>query len=456
MCWRRDRIPRPNRISGTLKLRIKIMPASNHRSLCFFSVIGALMIVLAAPAFAAPRTYTVINTFSATNGANPVSGLVFDKAGNLYGTTLAGGKGKGVVFELSPNSNGGWTESVIYEFGSVTNDGANPYGWLVIDTNGNLYGTTEHGGVKGLGTVFQLSPSGSSWTETILHQFGSIAQDGQSPIAGLAIDSNGNLFGTTFSGGLGGCNYLNSLKSCGIVFELSPTAGSWTYSVIHQFSNANKDGNSPVAGITIGSNGYLYGEAAYGSKYGQGTLFELIPQGNGTYTEEILHPWGFVHDGRPDGGYPYTTMVFDNQGYMYGTSQVGGTHGDLGTVFKFTYESNGGWLESNLHGFGNAPQGSYPESSLLVDPSYNLYGITQQGGTDGFGTIYELLPTPEGYLYKQLYNFTGKTDGALPTAALVMDAAGNLYGTTPYGGNTTACPAGANKGCGVVYMLAAQ
>jgi len=429
-------------------------PANKLRSLCLFLTIGVLMIASPKPAFAG-WTFTVINTFNNANGAHPMSGLVFDQAGNLYGMTSAGGLGKGVVFELTPNGNGGWTETVLYEFGSHSGDGTSPYGWLVLDTAGNLYGTTEHGGAHGNGTVFELSPpSGGGWTETVLHSFGSVANDGFVPIAGLAIDANGNLYGTTFAGGTGtNCTYSGKPTTCGTVFELSPAAGSWTYSIIHDFSTANEDGNSPVAGMTVGANGYLYGEAAYGSKYGQGLLFELIPGANGTWTEQGLHPWGFVHDGRPDGGYPYTTMVFDSLGYMYGTSQVGGTHGNLGTVFKFTSESNGGWVETNLHGFGNAPQGSYPESSLLVDSSDNLYGTTNQGGTKGYGTVYELLPSPIGDEYKQLYNFTGGTDGALPTSSLVIDSAGNIYGTAPYGGDASACPTGSTKGCGVVYKL---
>jgi uncharacterized repeat protein (TIGR03803 family) len=309
-----------------------------------------------------------------------------------------------------------------------------------------------------VGAVFELSPgTGGNWTETVLHSFGSGNTDGEIPIAGLAIDSSGNLYGTTFSGGSShSCKYQNNPSGCGTVYELSPGTNGWTYSVIHDFSTTGNDGNFPVAGVAVGPGG-VFVETAYGSKYQQGLLLKLTPNGDGTWTEQGLHPWGFVHDGRPDGGYPYSTMVFDNQGFMYGTSQVGGTHGDLGTVFKFTYEpSNNGWLETNLHGFGNPPQGNYPESSLAIDSSYNLYGITNTGGTIGYGTIYELLPTPDGYVYKQLYNFTGGTDGADPLSAVVMDSAGNLYGTTPYGGNPSDCTTGPVKGCGVVYELLAQ
>ena len=161
--------------------------------------------------------------------------------------------------------------------------------------------------------------------------------------------------------------------------------------------------------------------------------------------------WGYLHEGRPDGGYPYSTVIFDSNNIMYGTTNVGGTHGDLGTVFRFTENNNGTWAENNLHGFGNAPEGSYPESALLDVNGY-LYGTTNKGGTAGYGTVYQLNGS-DNYAYTQLYNFTGGTDGALPTGAVVMDSQGNLYGTAPYGGDPTKCTAAPVKGCGVVYKI---
>lgn len=420
-------------------------------SFSFLFTLGALAITLIAGA-AVAQTYTVINTFEGTNGAQPMDGLIFDQAGNnLYGTTLAGGYGKGVVFELSPNGSGGWTETVLYAFSGK--DGANPYASVVFDTEGNLYGTTEHGGVHDAGVVFELSPAkGGGWTERVLYSFGSGIDDGSTPIAGLSFDASGNLYGTTYLGGnVRTCTYSGATQGCGTVFELSPTTG---YSIIHNFSNVN-DGSFPVAGVTYGPSGYLYGEASSGDTYSQGLLYDLIPNGNGTWTEKSLHVWGRVHDGRPDGGYPYSSVIFDSFGYMYGTSNVGGTHGDLGTVFRFT-QGNGGWGETNIHGFGNSPQGSYPESALYVDAADNLYGTTYQGGTGGDGTVYELIPVDGGeggWTYKQLYNFTGAADGALPTGGLIMDSAGNLYGTAPYGGDATHCLGGPVQGCGVVYKI---
>ena len=284
-----------------------------------------------------------------------------------------------------------------------------------------------------------------------------MTNDGQNPYAGVTMDANGDLYGTTFAGGsVNACSFNGNPSSCGTVFALTLNKTSksltsrYSYSVIHNFSNVN-DGYFPVAGVTLGPSGYLYGEAAYGATYEQGLLFELIPNGNGTWTEQGLHIWGYVHDGRPDGGYPYSTVIFDSNNIMYGTTNVGGTHGDLGTVYRFTENANGTWAENNLHGFGNPPEGSYPESALL-DVDGDLYGTTIEGGNDGFGTVYQLIGS-DNYSYVQLYNFTGGSDGATPTGSLVMDAQGNLYGTAPYGGDQTVCTGGTVKGCGVVYKI---
>ena len=425
---------------------------THKTSVASWMMLGAALL-LAVPAGA--QTFTVINTFNGTNGAHSMAAMIFDQAGNLYGTTSAGGLGKGVVFELSPNGSGGWTENVIYEFGSRTHDGATPYSPLIFDANGNLYGTTELGGTSSQGTVFELSPvAGGGWTETILHNFGSVTSDGHHPIAGLLMDDNGNLFGTTYLGGSSNsCTMQGKPSSCGTVYELSPAAGgTWTYSIIHDFSTTN-DGYFPVAGLAIGPDGGLYGEGSDGYEYGKGVLFELIPGANNTWTYKRVHPWGNVHDGRPDGGYPYSTLIFDSLGNMFGTSNVGGTHGDLGTVFRF-FQNSKGWDEENLHGFGNAPEGSYPESALIIDSQGYLYGTTNQGGPNGVGTVYVLVELANyNYGYNLLHNFTGGADGASPTGSLVMDSQGNLYGTAPYGGSTATCKTGASKGCGVVYEI---
>ena len=203
------------------------------------------------------------------DGDYPISGLVFDQAGNLYGTTEYGGASCdcGTVFQLTP-SGSGWTETVLYSF-TYGDDGAFPYGGLIFDNAGNLYGTTEFG-LSGNGTVFQLTPSGGQWTYTLLYSL----MSGQSGLAGplgtLAIDAGGNLYGTAFEGG-GGCEY-----GCGTVFKLAPSAGGWAYSLLHEFAGGS-DGALPYDGVILDRNGNLYGTASSGGTRGQGVIFQITP-----------------------------------------------------------------------------------------------------------------------------------------------------------------------------------
>jgi len=224
--------------------------------------------------------------------------------------------------------------------------------------------------------------------------------------------------------------------------------------VIHNFRGGTVDGNFPVAGVTLDASGNLFGETAYGSAYGGGLLFELLPLGGGKWQEKIVHPWGRIHDGRLDGTYPYGTLVFDAAGNFYGTATIGGIHGGLGMVFKFVPNAtNTGWVEQSIHGFGNGTDGQTPLGGVVVDSAGNVYGTTNNGGTYGEGIIYELIPGSTGYFYKVLHNFNGTTDGGWAAAPLVMDNAGHLYGTTEYGGLTTSCTTYPLAGCGVVFEL---
>jgi uncharacterized repeat protein (TIGR03803 family) len=409
----------------------------------------ALAIVLTASAGASGQTFTVINNFSGANGARSVAGLVLDQAGNLYGATSQGGTGHGTVFELSPAA-GGYTETVLYTFGSQKYDGSGPAGTLVRDGAGNLYGTTEQGGVYNGGIVFELSPVNGGWSETVLHNFGT-GTDGSDPMNALAIDATGNLYGTTYYGGTNKtCTYAGATYSCGTAFELSPVAGGgWTYTVLYNFGQGSTDGYFPWSSLTLGAGGNLYGQCLYGSKYGKGVLYELSPGGGGAWTEQQLHAWG----NKDDGTYPYGGMVFDAEGNMYGTSSGGGGHGGLGTVFEFT-PNNGGWLEHNLHGFGTGLDGEYPEGNLIIDAAGNLYGVTINGGTYGYGMVYELnYSATNGYGEIVLHDFTGGADGGNLSGALVMDGNGDLFGTTWYGGSATNCIAGPIRGCGVAFKI---
>ncbi len=269
-----------------------------------------------------PWTETVIHDFSGPDGSLPGYGdLVFDQAGNIYGTTEQGGAyGAGAVYELTP-SNGGWTESVIYSFSGFTDGGA-PYGGVIFDNAGNLYGTTSGGGQYSKGTVFELTPSGSGWSETVLHSFQS--SEGTFPVGGLMFDLSGNLIGTTESGGLGGYD--------GSVFELSPSNGGWTFSVLHLFDLSKGEGVDPIAGVTMGSDGNLYGTTLGGGYYDDGTIFRLVYSG-GYWTYQTLYSFG------NDGNSPFGVVTFVSQGNMYGTAIAGGKgacNGGCGVVWEMT------------------------------------------------------------------------------------------------------------------------
>jgi len=372
----------------------------------------------------------VLHSFNnnGTDGDQPYAGLTLDAAGNLYGTTFAGGAyNLGTVFELTPTQGGGWSETVLYSFGSYGTDGSNPIGGLIFDAAGNLYGTTNFGGTSGWGTVFELTPTGSGgWTEMVLYSFCSQANctDGIRSLAGLIFDAAGNLYGTTIEGGA----YGN-----GTAFELTPTGGGgWTEQVLYSFGT---DGEFPLAGLIFDAAGNLYGTTKMGGIGYWGTAFELSPNGNGGWTETVLCSFGVGGNGNE----PYAGLIFDTAGNLYGTTLAGGAYG-YGTVFELTPTQGGGWSETVLHSFNPETEGYGPTDSLIFDKNGNLYGTASEGGdlacnpTYGCGMTFELTPTAGGGWTEQvLFNFNG-TDGANPSAGLIFDAAGNLYGTTNLGG----------------------
>jgi uncharacterized repeat protein (TIGR03803 family) len=400
-----------------------------------------------------------LSNFVNTDGEYPTAGLVADAAGNLYGTTAGGGSlGLGAVFQLSPANGGGWNEKVIYSFlkGNLhyyyIPSGTFPSA-LIIDAAGNLYGETQNGGEHNAGMVYELSPSaGGTWTEKTLYNF-TPGGNGNDPFGGLVMDRAGNLYGTTALGGIGSVRG-NSQSGNGVVFELAPGAnGVWSEKVIYEFAGYPSDGSRPEAGLFLDQAGNLYGTTlqggdgtcvgANGATVGCGTVFELTPQGS-VWQETVLY--SFL-DSQEDGLYPSASPVMDSAGHIFGTTFKGGSGNShctsCGTVFELSPKVGGGWGERRLFNFPDIDQGIYPVSNLIIDGAGNLYGTTSEKVTGcnylGYacGTVFQLSPSSGGgYTYDVLYNFTDiPPDGGAPHDGLIFGADGSLYGTTENGGN---------------------
>jgi uncharacterized repeat protein (TIGR03803 family) len=399
----------------------------NKRSLILFAVFFGFL-TITAPLFAAATEnvlYSFCTASNCTNGLDPNAGLIFDAAGNLYGTTAEGGAyGEGTVFQLVL-AGGTWSETVLYSFCKLSKctDGEYPTAGLIFDSAGNLYGTTSEGGAYGNGTVFQLVLVGGTWNETVLYNFcpATNCPDGAGPKAGLIFDGGGNLYGTTYGGGAAGC-------SCGTVFQLKRTNGHWREHVLHSFKG--KDGYHPSAGLIFDAAGNLYSTTFGGGATGYGTIFQLT-SASGRWNEKVLH--NFTSNGK-DGFLPKADLIFDSAGNLYGTTNGGGAHG-YGTVFQLT-QTGGTWKERPLHSFDeNGTDGYYPYAGLILDSGGALYGTTFRGGVKGYGTVFQLKMTNGRWREKLLWSFNNNgTDGIYPYADLTSDAAGNLYGTTSEGG----------------------
>lgn len=400
-----------------------------------------LLVCLTTPAFAfAVGGERVLYNFCSggspcTDGESPDSSLVFDAAGNLYGTTQGGGDyGQGTVFRLTPSANGAWTETVLYSFCSAfqCSDGEDPGTSLIFDSTGNLYGTTQIGGLGcqpglGCGTVFELMPGANGmWTEKVLYSFTGGA-DGLFPEAALILDATGNLYGTTGGG---------DADNVGTVFELvRGENGNWTKKTLYRFNTTGTDGNGPF-GLVFDSIGNLYGPTGRGGGsgcggLGCGTVFELKRAKNGEWVEKVLHRF----DGN-NGSYPDTALIFDASGNLYGTTDLGGAYDD-GVVFQLSQLTSGKWIEKVLHNFdNNGRDGFTPNGGLIFDAAGNLYGTTHEGGAYNYGTVFRMKSDTNGKWAEEVlhsFNLNG-IDGVYPSAGLIFDADGNLYSTTYTGG----------------------
>ncbi len=377
------------------------------------------------PVWAAPR-YKVLHAFgTGTDGGGLWSSVVFDKNGNLYGTTSGGGAyGYGTVFELMPEPGGEWAETILRSFKNNDSDGSEPTGGLVFGTLNTLYGTTAGGGASGYGTVFELTPGAGEWTETVLFSF-PVPQVshkvGCCPQSGLIIGPRGSLYGTTSA-----------------AYELTHGSNGWKMAILHVFgTGANGDGSGPSAEMTRDIAGNLYGTTEGGGTStrcdaGCGTVYEIAHMPDGAWKESVLHSFS----ARNDGSFPGfgDKLAIDSSGNLYGTA-LGGVGGH-GVIFRMNRDSNGVWKETILHSIYQAVNGDGPSSGVVMDKAGNLYGTTIAGGTAscGCGVVYKLSPGPnDTWTYTVLHRFTG-FDGAEPDANLTLDDKGNIYGTTATGG----------------------
>lgn len=389
------------------------------------SVALVLLVLIATTMVSAPaaQAQTLTDLYNFSNGAagsSPASGLIMDQAGRLYGTAQYGGAhGDGTVYRIS-HSGSGWTVAPLYGFQGGT-DGAYPVASVAFGPNGTLYGTTSEGGYENNGTVFNLRPSASAcktalcpWTETVLYRFTGGSDggfNGYSYADALVFDQAGNIYGTAADGGAYGY---------GVVFKLTQSGGSWTESVLWSFTGGN-DGAVPLSGVIFDSAGNLYGTALLGGTHSQGVVYELSPSGSG-WAQSILYSFGSEDISQPYGG-----VTMDAQGNLYGTT--GGTDGD-GEAYELT-QANGNWTVSRRQIF-SAYEGAYDTPTL--DAQGNLYGTIAMGG-GGDGEVFKLTPSGSGWTYTHFYDFNGENNnGYVPVGGVILDANGNLYGTTYAGG----------------------
>lgn len=397
-------------------------PESSARQLPL-TVLAAFVVAILAISPVQAQTLTVLHAFNGADGANPGTGLSMDSDGNLYGTTYLGGANDfGNVYKLK-RSGENWLMTPLYNF-TGQDDGSEPITTLTIAPDGTLYGAS--GGGQGIGAccgaVFHLQPSPHTpksvlapWDITLLHHF--VGTDGKVPSGSLYFDPSGNIFGATIEGGS---------NSNGVIYELSPSGSGYIQTILF---DAPASGNEtyPWGDLTPDGSGNLFG--VFEGVEPPGSVFELSPSGSG-WTLNVI----YAFTGGSDGKEPMGGLIRDQQGNLYGTTWMGGDGGGEGggTIFELS-PSNGGWTFTLLYSF---PWPASPTHKLLLDAAGNLYGTTQSGGTWSDGMVYKLTRPSGGgqWSYSTLYSFTDGKDGANPFCNLIFDANGNLYGTAGDGG----------------------
>lgn len=398
----------------------------------------ALLALITPGLFASTET-PVYNFTGGLDGGNPASPIVFDSAGNAYGTTVIGGESNcGTVFQLTPGSGGQWQQTVLHSF-DCFGEGKNPYGGVTLDSQGNLYGTTAAGGSNGIcagdgcGVVYKLSRSGSGWVETVLYSFGD-SPDAAGPGGPVVFNRNGNMVGTTPDGGAFGS---------GAIYQLSQSNGQWTETIIHDFTRGNDGAVGSLGGLLLDNAGNLYGVTELGGAHQAGTVFRLAPASGGTYTFSTL----YAFQGQPDAAFPYGGLIADSHGNLYGTTYYGGANG-AGTVFRVgPGPVIGGWRDAVLYSFTGGSDGGNPTSTLVFAPNGNLLGTTSAGGDAGCdcGVIFSLTPTGfNRWSQSVVHTFGTPPDGGFAYYGLTPSSGGQYLGTTASGGSHSQ---------GIVYEL---
>ena len=402
--------------------------------------------LIAAATDAQAQTFSVIHSFTGGgDGSNPTIGVTLDGGGNLYGGTSLGGNTSeycgptcGMVFKMV-HAGSGWIYYPLYLF---TGQDGGAGGQLTFGPNGSLYGI-------GGSYAYNLRPPATrcssflcEWNDTVDWTFCC----GIYSAGGLTFDQAGNMYGADEIAGY--INHCSGGLGCGYIFKLVPSSEGWTENVIYEFHGG--DGAHPTSRLIVDQAGNVYGTTAglFGGD-GNGNVFELTPSGAGYWNETILYSF---QDGS-DGEFPTGGVIFDPEGNLYGAASTGGANGG-GTVFELT-PANGGWsfhLLFSLNGTGLWQGGV--TSSLIMDAAGNLYGTESYNGAHNLGSVFKLTRMNGGWSYTSLHDFTGASDGAYPEGSLVMDSSGNLYGTTFAGGETGAnCSVGYNYQCGVVFEI---
>ena len=396
----------------------------------------ALILLFTAGAWAGTDKvlYAFCSQANCADGAYPYAGVISDKDHNLYGTTEQGGSSSfaGLVYELKQTKSG-WKEVVLYRFTGGA-DGGGPMGQLVFDTEGNLYGIANGGGV-GYGTVYKLSPSKSGWDFKVIHTFQG-GNDGVVGIgvSGLVLDAAGHLYGVTEMGGTAGF---------GTIFVLSRAGSKWSKKTLYNFA-AGTDAQDPLMGLTWDSAGNLYGASVGGGTDGCGAVFELAHQKE-AWKESVIYNF----TGGDDGCWPeFGSVTIPKSGEIYGTTGAGGAD-NQGVIYRLK-KSNGTWSETTLYAFTGGNDGGQVFAGVTLDPFGNVFGASAYYGSGSYGAVIKLAKQKSGWQEKTLLDFTG-SNGGYAYGNIMLGSDNNLYGTTFRGGNL-GCNT-VNEGCGVIFEM---